>query len=30
MLDGTYFFDDHLKYEPMDWKYCIGEDRRFH
>ncbi|CAD8111804.1 unnamed protein product [Paramecium sonneborni] len=30
MLDGTYFFEDHLKYEPIDWKYCIGDDRRFH
>lgn len=30
MLEGTYFFDDQLKYEPNDWKYCTGDDRRFH
>lgn len=28
MIGGDYFFEDNLKYEFADWKYCTGEDRR--
>ena len=30
MLSGDYYFNDELKYEEKDWKYCIGNDRRFY
>ena len=31
-VDGEYVFDDGLKFvnPASEWKYCIGEDRRFH
>lgn len=28
MISGDYHFEDNLKYEFNDWKYCTGEDRR--
>lgn len=30
MISGDYHFEDNLKYEFNDWKYCTGADRRFH
>jgi hypothetical protein len=29
MINGDYFFEDNLKYEFNDWKYCTGDDRRY-
>jgi hypothetical protein len=30
MISGDYHFEDNLQYESNDWKYCTGEDRRYH
>lgn len=29
LIKGTYFYEDNLKYEPVEWKYCTDSDRRF-
>ncbi|XP_028398256.1 MORN repeat-containing protein 5-like [Dendronephthya gigantea] len=29
-IEGQFTFADGLKYEPTDWKYCDGYDRRFY
>lgn len=28
MISGDYYFEDNLKYEFDNWKYCTGDDRR--
>ena len=28
MMIGDYYFEDNLKYEFQEWKYCTGEDKR--
>mmetsp|Transcript_42817 Transcript_42817/g.87516 ORF Transcript_42817/g.87516 Transcript_42817/m.87516 type:complete len:294 (-) Transcript_42817:341-1222(-) len=29
-VDGSFFFEDGLQYQPQGWKYCVEGDRRFY
>lgn len=29
LIDGQYYFDDKLEYQPKNWPYCTDADRRF-
>jgi hypothetical protein len=30
MISGDYYFEDNLKYEFNNWKYCTNDDRRLY
>ena len=30
MISGDYFFNDNLKYEFAEWKYCVVKNHNFH